>query len=294
MLLGARLSGPEIASPGMRIGSRISLLYWFVIMGLIGLSPAALADPAQPLDVADAKSAKFEDIRNCVRANLPLTSFRQRVVLRSHDANNGERKLIADLFGETQAASGLLNLMLSVEQPADLAGARYLLNERADRDDMYVYLPAMERTRRINASVRGQPLWGTDFSYEDIKHLQSAYSDINAQYLGDASLRERPVYQLLVEPPEQAQSSYRKIEVDIDQQTCLLLEARFFDSVGISKRMHSDPARFSRLGERWLAGFVSIEDLQNKNRTSMEFSDVVYDEEISKTHFNPSSFFRVR
>ncbi|ORE88698.1 hypothetical protein ATO7_02445 [Oceanococcus atlanticus] len=248
-----------------------------------GVSDALAAEPA---------TRTLQDIQACVQNNLPSTSLRQKVELKSTDPAGGRRELGAYLYA-LQDARQRLNLMLTVQSPPDLAGARYLLVEKADFDDIYVYLPAVRKTRRVMGAMRGQPLWGTDFSYEDLKYLQDGFGGHNTEHLGNGQSAGRAVHHLRIEPDAAAQSAYQSIEIDLDQRTCLLLEARFFDAAGLSKRMTSDPTQFSQVGESWVAGFVTMYDFSTETQSTMSLSEVVYDESFSRNRFNPQTFHLV-
>lgn len=263
---------------------RFKDLAW-IGLAVLWLLPA-LASSAQP-------ARDLEQIRACARANMPAQSFSQQVELISWDAAGGQRQLAGKLYGKKQTQNRL-GLMLSLEQPADLAGARYLLLRKGTRDDMYVYLPAIKRTRRIMGGMRGQPLWGTDFSYEDIKQLQSTLNAPDTEYLGDSTAHNRTVHQLRVIPTAASESAYTSVEVDIDQQSCLLLQARFSDSAGVYKRMYSDPEAFAKSGDRWVAGTVSMENLRSDTHSQLKLSDYHFDEDLSKTRFNPRTFHLAR
>ncbi|MGJ8669648.1 MAG: outer membrane lipoprotein-sorting protein [Oceanococcus sp.] len=263
-------------------------IFWVVGTFLGVASAAAAADPAIEQSVDEIAT-----VRDCARANLPQTSFSQNIELTSWDAGGGKRSLVGQLFGVTDGEQRI-SLMMSVGEPQDLAGARYLLNRRGERDNMYVYLPAMSRTRRIMGGMKGQPLWGTDFSYEDIKHLQASLSEPDTEYLGTGQVAERTFHKLRVIPMAESESAYTSIEIDIDEQTCLLLGARFFDSSGVLKRMDSNPESFSQLGSRWVPGMVSIENLRSQTRSSLKMENYVFDEDLSNSYFNPKAFHLAR
>jgi predicted RND superfamily exporter protein len=52
--------------------------------------------------------------------------------------------------------------------PADIAGTAVLTVENAGDDDIWVYLPALKKVRRLPASNRRDAFVGTDFSYGDV------------------------------------------------------------------------------------------------------------------------------
>src|SRR6266481_4957236 len=54
-------------------------------------------------------------------------------------------------------------------EPSDVKGLGTLLVEKSDgEDDIWVYLPSLRQTRRIQASNKGDAFLGTDFSYGDV------------------------------------------------------------------------------------------------------------------------------
>jgi hydrophobe/amphiphile efflux-3 (HAE3) family protein len=52
--------------------------------------------------------------------------------------------------------------------PADIAGTAVLTVENPGEDDIWVYLPALKKVRRLTASNRRDAFVGTDFSYGDV------------------------------------------------------------------------------------------------------------------------------
>jgi hypothetical protein len=60
-------------------------------------------------------------------------------------------------------------LMIKFETPADIKGTGVLQIEHADGDDdLWVYLPALKKSRRLVASNKKDSFAGSDFSYGDI------------------------------------------------------------------------------------------------------------------------------
>lgn len=60
-------------------------------------------------------------------------------------------------------------VMTRFAQPADIKGTGFLqLENRAADDDIWVYLPALGKTRRLAANNKRDSFFGTDFAYGDI------------------------------------------------------------------------------------------------------------------------------
>jgi hypothetical protein len=64
---------------------------------------------------------------------------------------------------------GRYHALARYRRPAELRGTAVLVIEAEDRwDDQFVYLPSLQRIRRISSAQRADSFFGTDLSYEDI------------------------------------------------------------------------------------------------------------------------------
>ena len=64
---------------------------------------------------------------------------------------------------------GALARLMRFTTPADMSGVATLTFERGSRrDDLWIYLPAMRRVRKLVTANRADPWVGSDFSYGDI------------------------------------------------------------------------------------------------------------------------------
>ncbi len=229
------------------------------------------------------------EIRDCVRSNLPAETASQKLRLIAEDRGGGSRELQATLYGRELNADRIA-VMLHVAGPADLAGSRYLLVDRGGRDDMYMYLPAMNRTKRILGSMTSQPLWGTDFSYEDVKHIQGIMIDGEIARLDDVQIGARTGYQISIKPNTDEESAYTEIRVIVDKDTCLVLQTEFQDESGPVKQLRVDPASFAQIKERWVAYDFTMENSRSGTRSYLKLDRVEYDERLSNNIFNPKTF----
>lgn len=259
-----------------------SLSKWLLWGGVLGCVAQAQAAP----QTAD-------EIRACVRANLPQKTSVQTIELTAEDREGGTRKLKTLLYWKSMG-DGLSRIMLNIKAPSDLAGSSYLVVEKASgEDDMYVYLPSVQRTRRIVGQSKTQPLWNTDFSYEDIKQMQGV--SVNGQLTRDADgkVQDRPAYVLLFKPNDPQTSAYQEVKAYIDQATCVPLSIEFYEpGMKLRKQLEIDAATMTQQDTRWQPQQITMRDLVNNTKTTVSIRDQKYDEAVSEQAFNPLSFFR--
>lgn len=127
------------------------------VTALLVWAPAALAAESSALQIMQAsfQTTRFANAR-----------FAANLSLRSASGSTQRRNLsgAAKLIGKGAQAR-----LIRFGSPADMAGVATLTIERgASADDLWIYLPAMHRVRRLVTANRADPWVGSDFSFGDI------------------------------------------------------------------------------------------------------------------------------
>lgn len=246
--------------------------------------PTAEAPAAPGLDVAS--------VRQCMQANLPQQSSEQQVVLKAVDRAGSERELKAKIYWRKDD-DARVQANVKISHPLDLSGSSYLLLERESRDDLFMYLPATQRSKRIVGSMMSQPLWGTDFSYEDIKRVQGVLDDGDVVRLEDQTLDERETFQLKLTPAAEEESPYRYMLLNVDQETCVMSQIEFFaEQETPAKRLTVNPAAITKQADRWYPSMMKMEDLKDGSHTTLEVTAMEFDPDLPSRLFSSNSFHR--
>lgn len=260
----------------------------FAVAGLARAQDEALALPEPEL------GAGVEEVQRCMDKNLPARSARQKVVLENRDASGVGQTLEAELAWK-RGADDLSRVLIRVERPSDLRGSAFLLVERPAANDLFTYLPELQKVRRINSRSVGGSLFGTEFSYEDLLELQGAAARSRIDRLPDAELDGRPVYVLAATPATGSGSAYDRIVTHVDRETCVALKIELFEKPGdLAKEMTVAPAQVKRVGERWIPHEVVLRDLHGASQTTLRVQKIVLDIDLPESLFSESALTRGR
>ncbi|MGH8455486.1 MAG: outer membrane lipoprotein-sorting protein [Stenotrophobium sp.] len=252
----------------------------------LALLLAAVSIVSISAHAADAATTKVLD---CMRANIPETLRVQEFDLTAIDRVGGTRALRGRLYAMRE--NGLIRALVKMLAPADLARAAYLIREnKAGQDDMWVYLPALDRVRRITGASAGGPLFGTDISYADVKQIENSFSGGAISLEKNETLQNRPVYVLAMKPAPKEQSRYSLVRGWIDQKTCMALKVDFHEGSDIRKQLTGNAADLKQDHGHWYLAAAEMRDLKDGTKTTFKITGVSSGDKLNTRYFNPATF----
>jgi hypothetical protein len=249
--------------------------------------------PAWLLALA-ALSAQADDaaqkVLDCVRTNIPPAMRVRELELTAYDRAGGMRTLKGKLYAMREKE--LVRAMLRISAPSDLADAAYLVRENTSgQDEMYIYLPAVARVRRINGSSIDGSLLGTDISYGELKQIENAFQAGEAKLEGQEQIDQHPVSVLLIHPSPAQNSRYTSIRAWIDQKSCVALKAEFFEGQTARKELTIPAAAIQPAGKAWYFTQAQLRDLHEGTRTELKLSGYLPDTSVPGRLFDTHSFY---
>lgn len=161
--------------------------------------------------------------------------------------------------------------------PADIAGSAFLSVDAPDgSSESMVYLPALDRVRRIAGGQKREAFFGSDFSYEDISGLSG---DIGEDYVHELlEVRDGPVYVVEATPKEGASPAYERLVYTVPEETLVPSRIEFHRDGDLLKVMTIDET--TRIGDYVLPSDFRMETVAAGSFTTIEQRDVTVDEEI--------------
>lgn len=179
--------------------------------------------------------------------------------------------------------------------PADIKGTSTLLLEHTDADDdMWVYLPALHKVRRLSASNKKDSFVGTDFSYGDVIGYKP--EEWNHRLVKDEVIDGVACYVIESIPASSAvgqDSGYSKRLSWISKNNYVALRIEFWDMGGQPlKRITAGDIQQVGKNGRWQPMLSEAENLQTGHRTSIRFEDFKADQNVSENLFTPRELDR--
>lgn len=291
-----------------RVGAALRLLA--LVLGAAWGVPAALAAESEaPSAQAQAKAQaqapaaagsealpSGEEVAHRINARDEGQHSAQRLVMDLIEKDGFTRTRETRLF-RIQTEEGR-KLVIFYERPKTLEGTAFLTHDHAEpgrEDDLWLYLPALRKTRRIAAADRGRAFLATDLSYEDMKlGTRVSLEDYHWRTLGAEEVdgEQRIVVEARPVDEETAEElGYGRVELRVDPSIWLVRRSDFEDPAGRAlKTARMEAVR--QVDGIWTVHRIEVENHRTGHRTVFRSEDVDYEGEIPEDLFTPRALRR--
>lgn len=183
----------------------------------------------------------------------------------------------------------------SFASPADIAGTAYLNHDWADPDrddDSWLYLPAMQRVRRIASSDTSDSFLGSDFTYADINGLELEWYDYqfvneSAEVDGfDCWVIEATPKAELKDKAEEA-TGYSKLQVWIRKDNFVQVQAQAWELRG-NRVKYFSASDIREVQGIWTAHrqqAITTRNGRQEHASVLQLTAIRYDENINDEYF---------
>jgi len=213
----------------------------------------------------------------------------QKVVDRNEgqDATSKIRMLLIDKRGKKR----FRNLISMVKEygdvsksymrftsPADIDGTAFLTWENKDRDDdQFLYLPALQRVRRIVSSQKSNRFVNTDYTYEDLQSRE-VEQDTHT-ILREEKIDNYDCWVLESIPKNTDDSQYSKRIIWVVKEIYLPIKIKFYDKRNSFFKILTGK-NIQKIDGIWTILEAEMKDLKKKHRTLMKTDEIQYNRNI--------------
>jgi outer membrane lipoprotein-sorting protein len=241
------------------------------------LSPALSFAQTPTADAARATSATVASAATILeKVDRTLTTaedFTATIELKTTTASGAteERTMTVWQKGQHQR-------MVKISAPARLRGVGLLAtNER----QLYVYLPAFGRVRRVAGAQRGESFLGSNFTQDDFS--RTVFSDRFEPAMVSESATH---YSLRLTPRDPGSEPYSHLLLEVRKEDHQVSQILFFVPGNASPTRRLVASDFRVIETQSLAHHIEVEDLETKSKSVLSILDARVNTGLEDAHFS--------
>lgn len=219
---------------------------------------------------------------------IDMESMEMATTLKITDKKGRER--VRKLVTATQEFNGIIKTVVRFTAPADVKGISMLIYDYKDKaDDMWIYLPALRKTRRIISSEKGKSFMGSEFTNADMS--KPNLNDFEYQILSSEIFEGKKCWKIETrcknEDIEDENGYSRKISW-IEKGTYLVHKVAFYDFYGELHKVQLFNSYKKQNGGKYFAYQMEKKNVQNGRESVMIIDNFQSTSSMPETAFSPS------
>jgi len=187
-------------------------------------------------------------------------------------------------------SKGTEYFLIRIDAPAEEAGTGFL----KIGDEVWSYLPGVEKTIKIPPSMMHQSWMGSDFNYDDLVRESSVVNDYTQHLEGREMLDSLDTWHVRLDPKPDAPVVWGRVDVWIETDEPVFRKEVFYDQSGnVSGTLRLDDVR--EMGGRRIPTRWERTDAEKpENRTVLVIEEASYDRKIEDGFFGLQNLKRIR
>ena len=153
-------------------------------------------------------------------------------------------------------------------------------------DEMWIYMPSVDRVQKISGHMLRQGMMGSDVSYEDLMESRELDEIYTAEVTGTDSVDGRPCWTLELKAKDDTVTYAKRVSC-VDQETYIPLSQDLYAMSGMKLKTWTmtDVKEFD--GGRKFPTKMTIEDhVKKESRTTLEFSEMKFGVDLEEEVFS--------
>ncbi len=256
-------------------------------------------------------------LKTLLIASLTLSSLMaitgQEIAQKVHDRDDGDnstskmkmilidkngKKRVRDLKTFTKdKGDDKLKLMFFLT-PADVKNTAFLTYDYEDSakdDDQWLYLPELQKVKRIASSDKSSSFMGSDFTYSDMTDRN--VEDYTYKIMKEKKVGGHMTWQMLVTPKSEKtikETGYTKSIVFVRQDNFVIIQALHYIKAG-KKLKYMMIKGLKEIDNIWTATEMQMITKKGKktlHKTTFKFSDIKYNQDLEESLFTTRTLER--
>lgn len=183
--------------------------------------------------------------------------------------------------------------LMRFTEPPDINGTGLLTRDRPGKDSsQWIYLPALDRTRRISSSRKGGRFVGSDIYYEDLRKRDVEKDQHHI--IGKGKIGKLTVTKLESIPLDLDDSVYSKRISWVHIRTMTPLQVDYYKAGSETPVKRMKVNKLQKLQGYWTVLDNTVFDLENDRQTRLVTRAIKYDQQLPASLFSRQSLSDTR
>ncbi len=175
--------------------------------------------------------------------------------------------------------AGEMATLIRFTEPADIAGTGLLTLDIHDGESsQWIYLPAMERVRRIDSNRKGGRFVNSDYYFEDLRDRKVAMD--THRIIGRETVSGVACEMLESIPAKPGNSVYAKRISWVDLATMIPMRVDFFEKQEDKPSKRFLVTKREKIQSYWTVMDSTLTDLGNEHQTRLTVEKILYDRRL--------------
>ena len=209
--------------------------------------------------------------------------------LHIRDAKGNDR--VRKITMASKKFGNVTKTLIEFISPADVKGTSLLSYDYEDKeDDMWVYMPALKKVRRIVSSEKGKSFMGSEFTNADMGKPNDA--DFKYSILGTEDYKGKTCWKIEAVPVNkevEKSCGYSKKISYIEKSTYLCHKAEFYDTKGSLQRTQTNSDYRKQSNGKYFCFNMKMENAQTKRVSEMVVDKIQLGSNLAESAFAPAA-----
>ncbi|MFK7835031.1 MAG: outer membrane lipoprotein-sorting protein [Sulfitobacter sp.] len=253
-------------------------------LGLIAFTALpALAETAQERGLRLASEASS---RNGGYDDIQVTG---EMILKTASGQTAERRFDSNWVS---TGTGQSRSIMVFRWPGDIRNTALLTHVfKGKKDDQWLFLPAMQRVRRISGSGRSGSFVGSEFAFEDMADQE--VDKFRHQWIADQRCPQGGTCHVIDRKPASA-SGYSRQRIWLDSKELRLMQVQYFDRRGSHLKTLVFSGYRKYAGKFWRASRMDMVNHLTGASTRLNWKGYKFNKGLNPNKFTVNALRRLR
>ena len=262
---------------------------WACLAGLFASLAWIGGVPISAQETAEAAGFKISKESRQAQKGFGNFTADLRMVLRSKDGRESEREVslkVLEMADDGDRTLFVFNL------PRDVRGTAFLVHAHLDTpDDQWLFLPSLNRVKRISSSKQSGSFMGSEFSYEDLGAIEVEKFTHKLLHTEPCGELECTVVERI---PIDTDSGYSRQLVWIDSQDLRTMQVQYFNRGGQHLKTLVAEGFEKHLDQFWRASTLTMTNHLTGKGTVLHWSEYDFGTDLDEGDFTQTALRRAR